>query len=207
MRLGRAEWVGASAVPETATYLQRGGDVPVAFRFSDRLRPGAEGAVAAFREAGIATEVVSGDADTPVAGLARRLGIETYRANVTPQDKADRIAELATEGRRVLMVGDGMNDTAALAVAHVSVSPATALDAARVASDIVFLGKSMSSLGDALHTARRARARIKENFAISTIYNVVAVPFALFGFATPLIAALAMSTSSITVSLNAMRVR
>jgi len=105
------------------------------------------------------------------------------------------------------MVGDGLNDTAALSAAHVSISPATALDAARVASDIVFLGKDFAPLGDALATANSARKRIKENFAISTVYNVVAVPIALLGFATPLAAALAMSLSSITVSLNAMRLR
>ena len=124
-----------------------------------------------------------------------------------PEDKARHVADLARDGAKVLMVGDGLNDTAALAAAHVSISPATALDAARVASDIVLMGRDLSVLGDTCRTAVSARARISENFTISTIYNVVAVPIALFGFATPLAAALAMSLSSITVSLNALRVR
>ena len=105
------------------------------------------------------------------------------------------------------MVGDGLNDTAALAAAYVSISPATALDAARVASDIVLMRPGFEDLPAAYDAACKARARIKENFAISTVYNVVAVPVALLGFATPLAAALAMSASSITVSLNAMRLR
>jgi len=107
----------------------------------------------------------------------------------------------------VLMVGDGLNDTAALAAAHVSVSPASALDAARVASDIVMLGRDLAPLGSAPVTARKATRRIKENFAIAALYNAIAIPVALSGFATPLAAALAMSTSSITVSLNALRLR
>ncbi|MDN3711771.1 hypothetical protein QWZ10_07860 [Paracoccus cavernae] len=105
------------------------------------------------------------------------------------------------------MVGDGLNDTAALAAAHVAISPASALDAARVASDIVLLGNDLAPVAEALEVSRRARLRIKENFAISAGYNVIAVPFAIMGYATPLLAALAMSISSITVTLNALRLR
>ncbi len=105
------------------------------------------------------------------------------------------------------MVGDGLNDTAALAAAHVSISPASALDAARVASDIVLLGNALAPLPEAIATARRATKRIRENFGIATWYNVIAVPLAIAGLCSPLIAALAMSASSITVSLNALRLR
>jgi Cu2+-exporting ATPase len=124
-----------------------------------------------------------------------------------PAEKAARVADLTAAGARVLMVGDGLNDTAALAAAHVSISPATALDAARVASDIVLLGQDMAPIADALRISRQASRRIVENFWISAGYNVVAVPLALVGSATPLAAALAMSLSSITVSLNALRLK
>ena len=105
------------------------------------------------------------------------------------------------------MVGDGLNDAAALASAHASISPATALDAARVASDVVLLGNSLEPISDALATSRVAIRRIRQNFRIATWYNVIAVPLAVAGLCSPLIAALAMSTSSITVSLNALRLK
>ena len=124
-----------------------------------------------------------------------------------PAEKAALVAALTAEGRRVLMVGDGLNDTAALAAAHVSVSPATAPDAARTASGIVLLGQDMAPTSDALRIARQSTRRIRENFAISALYNVVAVPLALVGAATPLAAALAMSLSSISVTLNALRLK
>ncbi|MEO0701629.1 MAG: heavy metal translocating P-type ATPase [Pseudomonadota bacterium] len=207
VRLGRAAWVGADAVPATATYLAVGAAAPQAIRFTDTLRPGADQAIAAFRKAGARIMLVSGDSPAAVEALASEIGIDDIRAEATPEDKAELVAELGETGHKVLMVGDGLNDTAALSAAHVSISPATALDAARVASDIVFLGRDFAPLGDALGTATQARKRIQENFAISTVYNVIAVPIALLGFATPLAAALAMSLSSITVSLNAMRLR
>jgi Cu2+-exporting ATPase len=105
------------------------------------------------------------------------------------------------------MVGDGLNDTAALAGAHVSISPASALDAARVASDIVLLGADMAPIADEMRIAGQARRRILENFGLSAAYNIIAVPLALAGLATPLAAALAMSLSSITVSPNALRLK
>ena len=103
------------------------------------------------------------------------------------------------------MVGDGLNDTVALAAAHVSISPASAADAARSASDIVLLGTSLAPIAEACRISRKATARIRENFQLATLYNVIAVPLAIAGMATPLVAALAMSTSSLTVSVNALR--
>jgi Cu2+-exporting ATPase len=178
-----------------------------AFAFTDRPRPGAEAAVRALQAAGLAIELLSGDTEAPVRDLADRLGIATWQAGVLPEDKAARVAALTAAGRKVLMVGDGLNDTAALAAAHVSISPASALDAARVASDIVLLGQDIAPIADALRISRQSARRIVENFAISGGYNIVAVPIALVGYATPLAAALAMSLSSITVTLNAMRLK
>lgn len=207
VRLGRAEWLGATTVEETATYLRIGASAPVAFRFSDSPRPGADIAIAALRAAGKRVMLLSGDAEAPVARLAAELGLTEWQSQALPEEKAAIVTRLQAEGHKVLMVGDGLNDTAALASAHVSISPASALDAARVASDIVLLGQDLSPLPDALRIAVQARRRIKQNFALSLAYNLVAVPVALVGLATPLIAALAMSTSSLTVSLNALRLR
>ncbi|HEX9857544.1 MAG TPA: heavy metal translocating P-type ATPase [Paracoccaceae bacterium] len=207
VRLGRADWTGATALPVTATYLTLGDAAPRAFTFADRLRPGAEVAVAALAAQDKRILLLSGDAPGPVADLAARLGIAEWVAGALPAEKAARVAALSAQGHRVLMVGDGLNDTAALAAAHVSISPASALDAARVASDIVLLGQDIAPIGDALRIAGQSTRRIKENFAVSGLYNVVAVPLALLGFATPLAAALAMSLSSITVSLNALRLK
>lgn len=207
VRLGRASWVGATPCAETATWLRRGEAAPVAFVFEDRLRPGAGAAVAALLAGGRQVVMISGDVAPAVAALAGRLGITDWTAEALPAEKVARVNELAAEGRRVLMVGDGLNDTAALAGAHVSISPASALDAARAASDIVLLGQDLAQIPEAIRIAGEARSRIRENFAISFGYNIVAVPLAILGFATPLAAALAMSISSITVSLNALRLK
>lgn len=207
VRLGRAEWCGAEARDVTATYLCTGEGAARAFTFADSLRPGAAEAVASLRAQGLDVVLLSGDAQGAVWEMASRLGIADWKAGVLPAEKAAEVARLSAAGRRVLMVGDGLNDTAALAAAHVSISPASALDAARVASDIVLLGQDMAPIGDALRISRQASRRIVENFWISAAYNVVAVPLALVGMATPLAAAAAMSLSSITVSLNALRLR
>ncbi len=207
VRLGRAEWVGAEPGAVTATTLRIGSAAPVTFAFADALRPGAEGLVAALKREGLSLHLVSGDVAPAVEGLAARLGIPAWSAAARPEEKAAYVARLAGDGRRVLMVGDGLNDTAALAEAHVSISPASALDAARAASDVVLMGRDLSPVEDALRVSRQAVRRMKENFALSAAYNVVSVPLALAGLATPLLAALAMSLSSVTVTLNALRLR
>lgn len=207
IRLGRATWLGAEALGQTATYLQIGDQAPVAFTFVDHLRDGAEVAVAALKAQGKDVVLLSGDAPAAVSDIAARVGIDAWEAECLPLGKALRVKELTESGRKVLMIGDGLNDTAALAASHVSISPASALEATRVVSDIVLLGNSLAPIGDATTLAVSATRRIKENFAIAAGYNMIAIPIALAGFATPLAAALAMSTSSITVSLNALRLK
>jgi len=207
VRLGRAPWIGADPLDQTATYLSMGEGPPIAIAFHDQMRTGAVEVVAGLKAQGKSVILLSGDTDAAVAAVAAQLGLETARANCRPEDKVAEIATLTDAGHRVLMVGDGLNDTAALSAAHVSISPATALDAARVASDIVLLGNDLAPIAEAMETARMSTRRIRENFTISTVYNVLAVPLAIAGLATPLIAALAMSSSSITVSLNSLRLR
>ena len=207
VRLGRARWVGAPQTRQTSAWLSVGGAEPCPFLFADALSPGAAEVVAALQAENKRVMVFSGDSAGAVEDLAARLNIGDWMAEALPQDKAGRINEMTASGQKVLMVGDGLNDTAALAAAHVSISPASALDAARVASDIVLLGQDLGPIADACATAGKATKRIRENFRIATVYNVLAVPLAVAGFATPLIAALAMSASSITVSLNALRLK
>ncbi|TNF18116.1 MAG: heavy metal translocating P-type ATPase, partial [Rhodobacteraceae bacterium] len=148
IRLGRAAWAGASdaATQQTSAWLALPDGTTHRFGFTDALRPGAEAAVSALQAAGHKVIMMSGDTTGAVEAMAVRLNIPHWLAEARPEDKAARIAALKAEGAHVLMVGDGLNDTAALAAADVSISPATALDAARVASDIVLLGRDLSPL-------------------------------------------------------------
>lgn len=207
VKLGRAAWVGAQPGATTATWLRIGRQPAVEISFTDQLRPGAAQLVAALLAQGIAVHLVSGDVPAAVADLAGRLGIVNWQSEVLPAQKASFVSGLVQAGHRVLMVGDGLNDTGALAAATVSISPASALDAARVASDIVLMGRDIAPIADALRIARQSTRRIKENFAIAVVYNLIAVPVAMVGLATPLLAAIAMSLSSITVTLNALRLK
>ncbi|MCO8145102.1 heavy metal translocating P-type ATPase [Rhodovulum tesquicola] len=206
VKLGRAGWVGATHAATTGAYLSLGEETR-SFIFADALRPGAEEVVQALRAQGKAVWLISGDVTAAVEAMARRLGIENWQAGALPEEKAARIAALQDQGHRVLMVGDGLNDTVALSAAHVSISPASALDAARAASDMVLLGRDIAPIADAVRMARVSTRRIRQNFWQSGLYNAVFVPVALLGLCTPLWAALAMSLSSVSVSLNALRLR
>ncbi|MFX0541492.1 heavy metal translocating P-type ATPase [Roseovarius sp. S4756] len=172
---------------------------------TEALRPGAARMVAALGKAGYEVRMLSGDRTGPARKLADELGIAHVHAAMRPEDKAALVEELGKAGRRVLMVGDGLNDTAALAAAHVSLAPASALDAARVASDGLILASDLMAIPQTLRSARMALRRIRQNLGIAAGYNAIAIPIALAGFASPLAAALAMSLSSVTVVMNAVR--
>ncbi len=202
--LGRAEWLGVEAA---GTVLSIAGRAPIALQFEDKLRPGVAALLEALKARGLPVTLLSGDTDENVGRFARSIGIDQWQAGVLPDQKAHVLDALREDGQRVLMVGDGLNDTAALSVAHVSIAPASALDATRVAADMVLVAKDMARVEDALRIARSARRRILENFGVAATYNAIAIPVAVLGFATPLSAAIAMSTSSIIVSLNALRTR
>jgi Cu2+-exporting ATPase len=158
-------------------------------------------------ETGLKTVILSGDKEDAVEQVAAQLGIDEYRSGVTAEEKHAFLGSLAMDGHKCAMVGDGLNDAASLAVAHASIAPASALDVTRVAADIVVLRDSFEDLPVLLQIARKSSMLARQNFAIAAIYNAVAIPIALAGLATPLIAALAMSASSLTVLLNALRVR
>ena len=203
IRLGRGDWVGAKTSPA----LRIGDQSPVPVQFSETLKDGAAETIKHLQAAGFSPQIFSGDTQGAVTRLAAQLGNIPAYGNMSPDDKYNAIAALADQGKRVLMVGDGLNDTAALTRAYASISPASALDASRAASDIVVLGQSLSQIPEALRISRSARRRIVENFTIAAGYNLIAVPVAILGFASPLAAAIAMSASSITVLANALRVR
>ncbi|TPQ50972.1 copper-translocating P-type ATPase, partial [Prosthecomicrobium hirschii] len=157
--------------------------------------------------AGYGIEILSGDRPDAVARAAAALGIDRWQAGLTPAGKIARLEALKAEGHRVLMVGDGLNDAPALAAAHVSLSPVTAVHLSQAAADAVFLGERLAPVADALAIARAAKTAMVQNLWISIVYNLIAVPVAIAGWVTPLIAALAMSGSSIVVTVNALRLR
>jgi Cu2+-exporting ATPase len=179
----------------------------VRFAFADMLRPDAGTVIAALKARGFAIELLSGDRPEIAGAIAATLGIPVWRGAATPADKAARLAALAAEGRTVLMVGDGLNDAPALAAAHVSMSPAAAADVSQTAADFVFQGDGLAPLLAAVDVARAARRLVLQNFTLAIGYNLIAVPFAMAGLVTPLIAALAMSSSSLLVTGNALRLK
>jgi Cu2+-exporting ATPase len=205
VRLGRPAWAGSTG--GQGTILRIGEADPIELHFIDALRPGAEALISTLKAQGMPVTLLSGDAEGIVGRFAERVGIDAWKAGVLPDEKADVLRAKAAEGKRVLMVGDGLNDTAALALAHVSIAPGSALEATRVAADFVLLAPDLMRIADALRVGRSARRRILENFAVAAVYNMISIPVAFMGFASPLAAAIAMSTSSIIVSLNALRTR
>lgn len=206
-RLGRAAFVGAPESDHGETELWFGSDEgpKVRFVFSDVIRPDAAATVAALKAMGLTVEVLSGDREGPVRRIAEEAGIDTIRAGQTPEGKAEAIDRLKAQGRRVLMVGDGLNDAAALARAHAAIAPGTALEASQNAADLVLTGEALSPVVDAIRTARETRSRVRENFTFAAAYNLVAAPAAMLGLVNPFVAAIAMSASSMIVTLNALR--
>jgi len=204
-RLGRAEWALATPGATRGTVLGRDGALVAAFAFEDTLRPGAAEALAGLAGQGLAVEIVSGDGPDAVSGIARRLGVARWAAGLLPGGKTARLAELAAAGRHTLMVGDGLNDAPALAAAHASMAPANAADVGRQAADVVFLRDSLAAVPETLRLARAAGRLVRQNLALALGYNVIAIPVAVLGYATPFVAAIAMSASSLVVVANALR--
>jgi Cu2+-exporting ATPase len=207
VRFGAARWLGVeeSSDPHTEAWLLAPDAEPVRFRFEDRLRPDAATTLTSLREAGLEIELLSGDREGPVREIASRLALDDWKAGLKPQDKIARIKALRDQGRTVAMVGDGINDAPALAAADVSISVASAAEISQAASDLVLQGHHLAPVRVALDMSRQAKQRVLENFGLAVVYNMIAVPLAVGGFVTPMIAAIAMSASSILVTLNALR--
>lgn len=210
-RLGRRDWCGADAEPLLSEgpeiWLSRDGAPVAGFAFADSPREDAAETVAQLKQKGFAVELLSGDRDDVVECIGAMLGIENRRGSCSPVEKVARLRELEDAGHHVLMVGDGLNDAPALAAAHVSISPSTAADISQIQADLVFQGDGLKPVLQALDTGRRATALTRQNVSMAILYNAIAVPFAIAGFVTPLVAAVAMSSSSLLVTMNALRLQ
>ena len=209
-RFGRADWVGAASAEKdgaSEAWFRLGDAAPVRFAFEDAIRVDAEETLAALHARGLDAEMLSGDREEAAARIAAAAGLARWRARLTPADKIARLDELRGAGKRIAMVGDGLNDAPALAAAHASLSPGSAADASQAAADFVYQGEGLRAVVVAYDVAKQARRRVLENFGFAAVYNLCAIPLAVFGFVTPLIAALAMSGSSVVVTLNALRLR
>ncbi|MDH6257417.1 cation-translocating P-type ATPase [Bradyrhizobium sp. BR13661] len=214
IRLGRPSFCGAEALivgadldPEASIVAFSKGSEKFILSVRQGLRPDAQAVIAALKNRSIGIEILSGDREPAVIAAARALGVAEWRAGVTPADKIARIEELKRRGAKVLMVGDGMNDAPSLAAAHVSMSPISAAHLSQATADLVFLGRPLAPVVAAIDSARKALHLMRQNLWLAIGYNVLAVPVAISGVVTPLIAAAAMSGSSILVMLNSLRAR
>lgn len=207
IRLGKRSWCGDSSAPEDELlelWLQVEGDPSYRFTFTDPLR---SDAVEVFqRLKALSLHILSGDRASIVQSIGRELGIDKVHAPCLPADKADYLTSLRADGHHVLMVGDGLNDAPALAAANVSISPASAIDIAQNTADMVFQGKQLAPVLWAWNVARFSTRLVKQNFTLAVLYNCFAIPLAVMGYVTPLVAAVAMSSSSLLVILNSFRI-
>lgn len=211
MRLGKrcfaAPRVRAAADGAPELWFAFGDAPPVRFVFEDALRADVRPVVDALKRRGLAVELISGDRLAAVQSAAQAAGIDRWRAGVSPAEKVAHLEALRAAGKKPLMLGDGLNDAPALAAAHASAAPGSALEASQAAADLVIQGARLAPLVEAINVARAARRRVRENLQFSAVYNLIAAPAAAAGLLTPLIAALAMSGSSLIVTLNALRLQ
>ncbi len=192
------------AADVVSTTLRIEGRPDLLIPFTDRLRPDADVALGRMKAMGLDVSLLSGDNQAAVAEVADAVGLPAQAA-ASPSDKREAIGALQAEGHKVLMVGDGLNDGPALAAADASIAPGSASDVGRQAADLVFLGDSLMALPRAVLAARRTMRVVKQNFALAIGYNLLAVPLAIMGFVNPMIAAAAMSGSSLVVVANSLR--
>lgn len=204
---GRAGGGQRSTVSGPELWLTRPNLPLVRFGFHETLRADAVATVQHLRKLGLDVRLLSGDRAGAVAPIAGSLGIDAWQADCTPVQKVAAIEALVASGRKVLMVGDGLNDSPSLAAATVSASPASAADVSQTVADVVFQGRRLAPVASVIETARRAQGVMRQNLALSIGYNLLMVPLAVAGFVTPWLAAAAMSSSSLLVMANSFRLR
>ena len=210
VRLGNARFCGIDAAELSSSpevWLSRPGRRPAQFTFADTPRPQAARVVTYFRQRGFTPVLLSGDKVTITRLFATEVGISDVHADMRPADKAELLDDWRCRGQRVLMIGDGLNDAPALANAYVSASFGHAAAVSQGTADILLPSEELDAIILTHRTARRAAGIIRQNLGMAAIYNAALIPVAVLGYATPLIAALAMSASSLAVTLNALRSR
>ena len=213
-KLGSKNWCGIKNEQHTKTpdhitelWFVYGDDKPVCLQLEDELRSDAKEVIQKFKDAGIKTIMLSGDREEIVKHIATQTSIDEFYAELKPTDKISHLKRLTDEGYKVLMVGDGLNDAPALAEAFASISPSSAMDITQNTSSVVFQGEQLMPIFEIWQTAKKSQKLVKQNIALSMIYNVIAVPLAITGHVTPFIAAIAMSASSLIVTVNSFRVK
>jgi Cu2+-exporting ATPase len=209
----RAFAAEAAARGEAAIYLVRGGGAVAAFGIADAIRPEAPEAVRALEEDGVDVVMLTGDARAVAEAVARRLGIRRVHAEVLPERKAEVIAELRRQGRRVAMVGDGVNDAPALVAADVGIAIGAGTDVAVEAGDVILVRSDPRDVARVLRLGRATYRKMIQNLGWAAGYNVVAIPLAAgvlarWGFLlAPAVGAVLMSVSTVIVALNAQLLR
>jgi heavy metal translocating P-type ATPase len=194
---------GVGGVSEV--YVARGGQVLGAIRIADVLRPEAKSAVAAMREMGLKTILLSGDAQEVTTLVGRDLGVDEAVGALLPDQKAQWVTKLRGKNHKVAMLGDGINDAPALVQANVGVAMGSGTDVARESADVILIGSDLSKFVEALRIARRCRGVIMQNFAGTLIVDSIGVGMAAFGFLNPLLAAFIHVTSELAFILNSTR--
>ncbi|MFT6658872.1 heavy metal translocating P-type ATPase [Maritalea sp.] len=209
-RLGRAIFCAVKDAGEdglSRVYLSKNGQHVGSFEFEDQLRPEVPALMQRLKLIIKGISLLSGDRKAPVQLVAKQLGLHDVYWGLTPEEKLAQLTALEAAQHRVLMVGDGINDAPSLKAAYVSMAPSSAADVGRNAADFVLGRNKLDQIPFALLLARRAANVVRQNFGLAIAYNMVAIPLAIMGFATPLVAAIAMSSSSVLVTLNALRLR
>ena len=209
-KLGNAAFVPGVDSPRrdddaTQVFLGTDGRVVATFTVADTLRADAANTLKLMEKMGYSVSLVSGDAAAPVAQAAASLGIDDARSGCTPDDKLERIQALQKQGEVVVMVGDGINDAPVLAGADVSIAPSHAASLAQSSADVLMLGDSLRPIVTLMQAARRTMRVVRQNLAWAIVYNLSAIPLAAAGFVPPWLAAIGMSTSSLVVVMNALR--
>ncbi|NGO12663.1 cadmium-translocating P-type ATPase [Streptomyces sp. HC44] len=197
----------AEADAHTPVLVRVDGVAEALIEIGDVVRPGSYRAVDRLRRLGVHPVLATGDREAPAQAVAAELGIEEVHARCTPEGKADLVRELREDGRRVAVVGDGVNDAAALAGADLGIAMGSGTDVAIGAADVTLVRGDIEALGDAVRLARRTLGTIRANLLWAFGYNVVTVPLAMVGLLNPMVAAAAMSVSSLLVVGNSLRLR